>query len=79
MSLIVSSKTISVSKGDGCEEEPQSYKQTDWAGPKSDSRPSRPDRDKGDTGEQAVVVGVPVPEGQQCGVTQHWGLCDPTS
>lgn len=55
--IIFSSKTISIFKGNGREEgKLQSYKQTDWVGPKSDSEPSRPDCDKGDPGEEAVVM-----------------------
>lgn len=55
--IIFSCKTISVFKGTGHEEgKPQSYKQTDWVGPKSNSQPSRPDCDKGDPGEEAVIV-----------------------
>lgn len=55
--IIFFSKTVPIFKGNGHEEgKPQSYKQTDRVGPKSNSQPSRPDCDKEDPGEEAVVM-----------------------
>lgn len=58
--IIFFSETVSIFKGNGREEgEPQSYKQTDWVGPKSNSQPSRPNCDKGDPREEAVAMSRP--------------------